>query len=99
MEPGQAAAIVDDSGGEVTVCSLDALDGCKAAGGSCTWCASVGASCTTAFTPFCASGVGWCTQAVCRSFCSAIDLPRCPSGAKEQHIAAGTGDVCVCTPG
>lgn len=103
-----------DAEAQVSTVTADNLDfchdreqlrGCCDAGGSCTWFAPVEASCTSAFTSFCASGLAWCSDSVCRPFCAVASFPRCGAGLVEHHEAvpgAKPGEpanVCVCVPG
>lgn len=79
----------------------DELLGCCRAGTTCTWAAPVGERCTDEFTSFCDHGSGWCEAGVCRSFCSAVDMPRCEAGTSEQHSTnadLGDADQCLCVP-
>jgi len=79
----------------------DEILGCCAAGASCTWAAPVSATCTDEFTSFCAHGLGWCEDSVCRTFCSPVSTPRCEPGLVEQHGAIaelGDADQCLCVP-
>lgn len=92
----------EDSSPIVAACDDRALRGCaetnESSPGSCTWCAPVAEACTEEFTPFCAGGVGWCTDSVCRQFCTGF--PYCgPGSVPERHPSGRPGaDVCVCVP-
>lgn len=94
----EVSTVIADDREVGAACRLDALLGCRDAGDACTWCAPVGASCSDAFTPFCASGLAWCSESVCRPFCAVTSFPRCGAGLVERHEKDGPRDVCVCAP-
>ncbi len=78
----------------------DELLGCCAAGESCTWAAPVAEQCTDEFTSFCAHGLGWCEEGVCRTICR--EGVRCEAGYVEHHAPnadLGDADLCTCVPG
>jgi len=73
------------------------VDECEMPGTS--WCVAVGSSCSAASTPFCDHGSAWCSDGICRDFCSAVDWPRCPAGELVHDVTYSDGSgVCVCVP-
>ena len=57
----------------------------------------IGASCDSRESLLCARGLGLCHDSVCCVFCSAVELPHCPSGTTEVHETLDNRELCLCT--
>jgi len=60
--------------------------------------APIGAECRATESFWCSNYAGVCVQAVCRAWCSAVDVPRCKDNEHEAHDDLGYGAACFCMP-